>query len=42
MNVWKEMQSLGHFLYDVQPLGTMTEQFFELTREIKFSFDKTA
>lgn len=29
--VWKEMQFLGRFLCDVQPLGTTTEKFYKTT-----------
>lgn len=29
--VWKEMQFLGRFLCEVQPLGTTTESFYRTT-----------
>ena len=36
MEVWKKMQFLGRFLYDVQPLGATTGRYFKMTMETKF------
>ena len=42
MKVWQDMQFLGRFLDDVQPLGATTDQFFKLTMETRFDLDPKA